>query len=274
MSVKKIINVSELQEVSETLLITLYLRNRETKRENGIIKDYKSVEIINSVNYDFSKYKSQYASKLNQAIISIRTEIIDQFVINFIAQHSHATIVNLGTGLCTRFFRIDNGLINWFGIDLPRVKPVWDKLIGESERHQYLAYSILDFEWIKKIKETKSKKILFIAEGILMYFSEIEVKQLIDAIKDNFPNSELIFDSLGLFLVQNSQINSCASKINVSYKWGIKDLTEIEAWNRGIELANRWYCFDRHKCRLGWLGLLSYIPMLRRQIKIGHIRFI
>ena len=104
MSVKKIINVSELQEISETLLITLYLRNRETKRENGIIKDYKSVEIINSVNYDFSEYKSQYASKLNQAIISIRTEIIDQFVINFIDQHSHATIVNLGTGLCTRYF--------------------------------------------------------------------------------------------------------------------------------------------------------------------------
>lgn len=271
---KKIINVTELQEVSETLLITVYLRNLETQREDGIIKDYKSVEIVNSINYDFSNYNLQYASKLNQAIISIRTEIIDEFAKSFIDQNSQATIVNLGTGLCTRFFRLDNGSINWFGIDLPRVKPVWDKLIGESERYQYLAYSILDFDWIEKIREKTSGKILFVAEGILMYFSEMEVKQLIDAVKENFPDSELIFDSLGVFLVQNSQINSCVSKINVSYKWGIKDLKEIETWDKGIKLANQWYCFDWHKSRLGWIGLLSYIPMLRRQITIGHVRFI
>ncbi|WP_019504943.1 class I SAM-dependent methyltransferase [Pleurocapsa sp. PCC 7319] len=270
---KKNINVTELQEVSETLLLTVYLRNLETLRKNRIIKDYKSVEIVNSINYNFSQRNSQYASKLNQAVISIRTEIIDEFVKKFINQHPHATIVNLGTGLCTRFFRIDNGSINWFGIDLPRVKPVWNKLIGESERYHYLAYSILDFDWIEKIRETASEKILFIAEGILMYFTETEVKQLMSAVKDNFPDSELIFDSLGVFLVNNSQINSCVSKINVSYKWGIENLKEIETWDQGIKLANQWYCFDRHKCRLGWIGLLSYIPMLRRQIKIGHIQF-
>ena len=125
---KNLINVTGLQEVSETLLITVYLRNLETKRENGIIKDDKSVEIVNSIDYDFSQFNSQ----LNQAIIAIRTEIIDEAVKNFISQNPDAIVVSLVTGLSTRFFRVDNGSINWFSIDLPRVKPVWDSLIGES----------------------------------------------------------------------------------------------------------------------------------------------
>ncbi len=56
---KNLINVSELQEVSETLLITVYLRNLETKREDGLIKDDKSVEIVDSINYDIQVYQKQ-----------------------------------------------------------------------------------------------------------------------------------------------------------------------------------------------------------------------
>ena len=41
------IDVTELREVSETLLITVYLRNLESKRENGIIIDSKSVLLQN-----------------------------------------------------------------------------------------------------------------------------------------------------------------------------------------------------------------------------------
>ena len=264
------INVAELQEVSETLLITVYLRSLETKREDGIIKDDKSVEIVDSINYNFSKFDSQ----LNQTIIAIRTEIIDEVVKNFINQNPDATIVSLGTGLSTRFFRVDNGLVNWFCIDLPRVKPVWDTLIGEAERYQYLAYSILDFSWIKKIKETTPEKIFFVAEGLLFYFSQIEVKQLIITLKNNFPGSEIIFDSIGMFLAKNSLLNPGVSKTNASFKWGIKNLEEIATWDEGIQLVDRWYYSDKHKNRLGWLGLSKYIPSLRRQAKIGHLRFV
>lgn len=265
----RLINVSELQGVSETLLITVYLRNLETKRKNGLIEDYKSVEIVDRINYDFAKFDSP----LNQAIIAIRTEIIDRAVINFINQHPNATIVSLGTGLSTRFFRVDNGLVNWFGIDLPRVKPAWNTLIGKSERYQYLTYSVLDFNWMKRIKE-RPEKILFIAEGLLMYLSEIEVKQLITALKNNFTGSEIIFDSIGKFLANNSQLNPGVSKTNARFNWGITDLKSIETWDEGIQLVDRWYYTDQHKNRLGWLQLLQYIPILKRQAKIGQLRFI
>lgn len=263
------LNVTGLKGVSETLLTTLYLRSLETKRKDGIIKDDHAVEIVKRINYNFTENNSQFS----QALIAIRTEIIDELVKKFINQHPDATIVNLGTGLCTRFFRVDNGSINWFCIDLPEVKLVWDNLIHKSERLHYLSYSALDFKWIQNIKEIAPDKILIIAEGLLMYFSEIEVRQLFKALKNNFVQSEIIFDSLGIFLAQNSRLNSGKLKIDASYKWGIKNLKEIETWERGIKLLDQWYYLDQHKDRLGLMGWLSYLPMIRRQVKIGHFQF-
>ena len=262
------IDVSDLSKVSETLLITAYLRSLETK-QNGIICDRKSIEIIDRINYDFSKYNSP----INQALIAIRTEVIDEFVQSFIRQNSLVTIVSLGTGLCTRFFRLDNSLTQWIAIDLPQVKLVWERLIGETERHQYIAHSVIDLNWIAKVKQVASGKVLFIAEGLLMFLSETEVKYLITNIRSNFPGSEMIFDSLGTILARNSKLNSGDLGIDASYQWGIKNLQEMEDWGQGIELVQQWYCLDRHKDRLGLLGWLSYLPILRRQVKIGHLRF-
>lgn len=263
------VSVDELQGVSETLLLTLYMRSLETKRKNGLIQDYKSVEIVNKIDYNFSHHDSEFS----QAIIAIRTEVIDRLVKKFVCQYPNTTVINLGAGLCTRFFRVDNGSVNWINIDLPQVKPVWDNLIGESARSQYLAHSILNFDWIEKVKAIASEKVLFVAEGVLMFFSESEVKQLMNKIQTNFAGSEIIFDSLGVFLAENSRLNSGDLGIEASYKWGIKDLRAIETWNEGIKLIDRCYYLDKHKNRLGWFGLFSYLPMLRRQIKIGHLRF-
>ena len=176
--------------------------------------------------------------------------------------------------MCTRFFRVDNGLISWFGVDLPTVQPIWHSLIGGSERQQFLADSVLNFNWIEEIPKKSSGKILFIAEGLLMYFSETEVKQLFQKIRNNFPQATIIFDSLGKFLAQNSRLNSGDLGIDTCYKWGIKNLIEIESWNQGIQLLDQWYYLDNHKNRLGLMGLLSYIPMVRRQVKIGLLQFI
>ncbi|MEM7759873.1 MAG: class I SAM-dependent methyltransferase [Cyanobacteria bacterium P01_A01_bin.40] len=261
--------VNGLEAVSETLLATVYLRSLESKKSQGIINDPKSVEIVNQINHDFSKYDCP----LNQALIAIRTEIIDEFVGNFIAQYPQTTVVNLGTGLCTRFFRLDNGSINWNGIDLPIVKTIWHSLLGETERHRYFSYSALDLDWMIKVKETRQNRVLFIAEGLLMFFSEIEVRYLIQNIRDNFANSELIFDSLGVLLAQNSRHERKVLGNSRLYRWGIDDLAEIENWGTRIKLINQWHYLDRHKARLGWLGLLSYLPLLRKQVKIGHLRF-
>ena len=263
------LNIARLKPVSETLLVTAYLRSQESQKLNGIIKDHKSEEIIASINHNFAKYNHS----LNQTLIAIRTQLFDEFTSSFIHQYPEATIINLGSGLCTRFFRLDNGSINWFDLDLPEVEPIWNSLIGQTERHKYYSSSVLDLDWMKKIKSERIHKPLFIAEGLLMFFSEIEVRYLLQNIRDNFADSEIIFDSIGTLLAKNSRRSSEILGVNVSYQWGIDNLSDIENWGKKIKLINQWHYLNRHKARLGWLGLLSCFPTLRRQVKIGHLRF-
>ena len=40
-----------LEGVSETLLMTLYVRARETQRPDAMIRDEKAVEMVNEIDY-------------------------------------------------------------------------------------------------------------------------------------------------------------------------------------------------------------------------------
>ena len=266
---KSLISVAELPEISETLLLTLYARYKETKKIDGIIKDEQAVEIVEKIDYDFSKFDSW----LIQAGVAIRTELCERAIMSFLDRNPASTVVNLGAGLCTKFFRLDNGLVNWYELDLPRVKPIWNKLIGQTERHKYLAYSVTDLNWIEEIKQTHPQKLLFVAEGLMMYLTEADVKKIILSIKANFPDSEMLCEAIGKLVVKGLSVDSVVSKINKMFQWGINDLKELDNWGNGISVIEQWYYSDYHKDRQGWMVFLGYIPILRKQVKLGHIKF-
>ncbi len=107
-----------LEGVPETLLIPLWARAVESKQENPIIIDDLSIEMIEKIEYDFSKFDKAWMS---QTGVVIRTELLDKATDAFICRNPDAVIINIGCGLDTRFFRVDNGRINWYDLDLPEV---------------------------------------------------------------------------------------------------------------------------------------------------------
>ena len=104
---------SKLAGVPETMLIPLWCKAAETERPGGIIQDDKSLEIIARIDYDFSRF--QDACLTSFAIVT-RTEIIDEMVTEYLNRRPKGTIVNLGSGLDTRFSRVDNGKMKWIDI--------------------------------------------------------------------------------------------------------------------------------------------------------------
>lgn len=109
--------VPELGEIQETLLIPLYGRAVQTRRRNGLIHDPKAVEMVDSLDYDFSRFDG--AKSLIGA--ALRTLQFDAWVADFLRRHPAGTVVEMGTGLNTRFERFDNGTVHWFDLDLPDV---------------------------------------------------------------------------------------------------------------------------------------------------------
>jgi len=62
-------------------------------------------------------------------------------------KHPRASVVNIGAGLDTTFYRVDNGLIHWYDLDLPAVFDIRRRLLPEPDRVTYIAKSFLDPSW-------------------------------------------------------------------------------------------------------------------------------
>ncbi|EPS50207.1 O-methyltransferase domain-containing protein [Clostridium botulinum A1 str. CFSAN002368] len=83
----------------------------------------------------------------------VRAKTFDDAIKNFISKYPNSSIVNLGAGLDTTFFRVDNENLNWYNIDLPDVIELRKKLLPESDREKCIAKSFLDISWFNDIKK-------------------------------------------------------------------------------------------------------------------------
>lgn len=256
----------------ETLLIPLYCKFLEVQRQDGLLKDDKVVEIVQQLNCDFNKFASSNTWS-SQVGVAVRTKILDQATRAFLSGNPYAVVVNLGAGLCTRFWRVDNGSVRWFELDLPEVKQVWSQVFTETDRHRYLTYSILDFDWIDELRPLRDSPFLFIAEGLFMYFEPQAVKRVIAEVQLYFPQSEMLIDAISPLIAKRTKQHPQVSKTDAVFKWGINTGQELETWNQNIHFIQEWYYLDQHGDRWRWMKWMRYIPPLRKAFKIMHIRF-
>ncbi len=261
----------KLSGVPETLLIPLWARAVETKNSNPIIKDYKAIEMMENIDYDFSKFDNAWMS---QTGVAVRTEILDNATKFFIDKNPNAIIINVGCGLDTRFLRLDNNRIVWYELDLPEPIRIKKEFFEETERYRMIAKSVFDYSWINEIK-VSNEPILIIIEGLLMYFTDQEVKNLINKLVSLFPNAEMLFETMTPSIVKRSNKHDTVNKVGVSFKWGINSGKEMLKFNERIDFIEEWNYFDYHKDRWRWFGRLALIPSFRKRFnnKIVHLRF-
>ena len=169
-------NRVSLEGVSETLLMTLYVRARETQRPDAMIRDEKAVEMVNQLETDFSRYRMQ---RHDEVAVIMRMKKFDSYVRDFLKRCPDAGLVHIGCGLDTRFERVDNGKVEWFDLDMPDVMALRQKFIhSESSRYHTLATSVFEEDWLEEVSRFKPRPFMFVAEGVLPYFEEAQVKAL------------------------------------------------------------------------------------------------
>ena len=261
----------KLEGVSETLLIPLWARATETKRTDAIIKDHQALSMMEQIEYDFTKFEKTW---LSQVGIAIRTELLDTAVTNFIGKYPNAVIINLGCGLDTRFFRIDNRQINWYDLDLPEPIRIRRLFFSETDRYRMIAKSVFDDTWPKDIIR-QDKPVLFIAEGLLMYFTEPEVKKLFSRLIDSFPGEQMLLEILAPIMVKNNKRHDTVGTMDAPFQWGAIDGAAVETLHSHIRFVQEWNYFDSHRERWRWFGWLAIIPAFKRSFnnKIVHIKF-
>ena len=262
------ISLEKIHGIPETLLIPLRGRYLETKRHDGIINDPKSVEIVNSIDHDFTGDELPWDG---QILMAARTEILDEITRKFLEDHPESVVVNLGCGLDTRVHRVDNGRVLWYELDLCECIEIREKFFQETDRIRFIPKSVMDFSWIDYI--VKDRKTLFIAEGLLNYFSEKDVRAIVDAIKENFPDAEFVFEAYSKIITKSWHRTKQVRNAFSLFKWGIITGKKMEKWGRGIKFLKDLHYMDRHPKRWKWMRFLRYIPRFKKIMKIVHLRF-
>ncbi len=223
--------------VEETLLLPLWGRAYETQKKNPRLMDEKAVEIIKSIDYDFSEIeKTQGMSQHGWIARSIHT---DKMARTFIEKHSAATIVNIGCGLDTTFSRIDNGKILFYELDLPDVIELRKNFYQDSERHQSIASSFLEMEWFDNI--IVQDGLLLLAGGVLYYFEEEQIRQFFIAVADHFSTCDFYFDSLSpacLKMAKKAVLKKGGMGMKQEGGWGLKRIKSLESWDNRIKVMD------------------------------------
>lgn len=171
------------------MLRTLYDRASEASREGSFFTDPEAIRIFESIDYDFARRFGR-----PDPSHAMRSRLFDRVVRAWILAHPGGTVVELGCGLETQFQRCDDGDVHWVCVDLPEAIAVRRRFLREQPRCRYVAKSALDPSWMSGVDASQG---LFVtAQGLLMYLEESDVRALLRAILERFPDVELMFDTV------------------------------------------------------------------------------
>ncbi|MEM9563308.1 MAG: class I SAM-dependent methyltransferase [Actinomycetota bacterium] len=223
-----------LGAVQETLLIPLLGRARETEKPDGLIDDRRAVEIVERLDYDFSKWEG--GRSLPGA--TLRTRMFDTWVEEFLAANPTGTVVELGCGLNTRADRLDNGQATWFDLDLPDVIDLRRRFFSDEPRRTMLAASILDTEWMDVV-DAAGGPWMFVSDAVLIYLDEDRVRRAITQIAERFEPMRLAFDTADQVMVDRQARHDAMKHLSPDswFVWACPDSRVIDSWDIGLEVV-------------------------------------
>lgn len=218
--------------VEWTNLCTLYLRAYESRSSAPILGDTAAAEAVDRIEYDWVRMRRAMHPGSNQYMVTMRAKQLDDWGSDFLRRYPNAVVLHLGCGMDTRAFRLHPPeTVQWFDIDQPNVIALRRKLYDDSDGYRMIGSSVTD-KWLDEIPT--DLPMLMVAEGLLMYLTEPEVRTLLQRLTDRFGSGELLFDTV-------SPIGPRLSKVLTKgiTKWGTGDAHEIEQWNPRLRFLER-----------------------------------
>lgn len=250
-----------LEGVEKTMLLTLFAKAQHSQEKNRKFYDEKAIEVISKIKYDFTAANKD--RKMKFGVIS-RTIVLDEMVSDYINKHPHCTIINIASGMDTRFNRLDNGYIRWYNVDLENSANFRLKYIEDSDRVKTIAYSAMDEKWVDEIK-IESGNVLFIIEGLTMYLQEKDVSDILKIINGNFMHCTVFMEIMPPSSVEHTKEIS-VEETDSEFTWGLQRGYELLNINPNFKWIKDVNLFDGANKYKPISRLFTWIPMIRNRM--------
>ncbi|MEV6566769.1 class I SAM-dependent methyltransferase [Streptomyces kronopolitis] len=181
---------ADLTGVPETALWTLRHRAAEAARPDTVLSDPRAVRLAAALDFpDQGPVRPWLAQG-----IALRALAFDEVVRGFLTDHPDGTVVALGEGLETQFWRVDNGRVRWVTVDLPEPLALRGRVLPHGARQRLVACDARERRWTAGIDAARG--VLVTAQGLLMYLEPAAATRLIGVCAAAFPGGTMVFDTV------------------------------------------------------------------------------
>lgn len=156
---------------------------------------------------------------------------------------------------------MDNSRITWYNLDLPETIEVRDSVYHETGRVSTVACSAYDPAWAQMIE--KRGKMLFVIEGLSMYLTAEQVRDMLAIIRDNFDNATVMMECLCPKFVKKESLERSIQATGAKFKWGANSFDDLGEAGRGFRrvkddniLRGMWTLSPAYK-------LVTWIPIMK-----------
>jgi O-methyltransferase involved in polyketide biosynthesis len=184
-----------------------------------VLADPVAVALVDRIDYPFAE---RFGESFGQ-FQALRTKAFDREVRRFLQRHPEGTVVALGEGLETQFWRVDNGSVRWVGVDLPEVEDLRARLLPRAERVTSRGESVTDLGWLEELAGGPT---LVTAQGLLMYLRRADVDAIVDGIATALPRGgDFVFDAMAPWAVARSRAGKLSHRgyAPPPWDWGMDD---------------------------------------------------
>ncbi len=185
--------------VEETLLLPLYGRKLAMDLYPDLFTDKACKTLLQQIDYPEPQNPPQNTHdiklKIGAILAGTRQNNMATVCRNYLHQHPEACVVNLGCGLDTTFYLVDNQHAHGYNIDLPDVIDIRNQLLPPTTNETNIAHDITDITWFDNLDFTPEKGAVFFASGVFYYIRKQQVIGLLTQMAKAFPGAKIVFDA-------------------------------------------------------------------------------
>lgn len=170
-----------------TMIRGLYNRASEASRPDTVFFDPAATLIAPKIELDYAKH---FGKPTTGQVVRAMT--IDHLLRHWLTTYPDGQVVALGDGLETQCYRVDNGKVKWFSVDLPETMALRTRLIPDTDRRRNITCSALDTRWMDEINP--KEPVFVTGAGLFKFLQPKDVRTLVGMIATRFMSSEIVFD--------------------------------------------------------------------------------
>ena len=225
----------ELVGVQKTLSPVLKAKALDNRLPAPILGDSYAEQVMRRLDPDYDK--GRFGTSQLGLVAVVRAKAHDDWARSFLADHRDAVVLNLGCGLDARVYRIDPpATVDWYDLDYPAVIELRQQFLPPREHCTLIRSNVTDLTWLERIP--RGRPVLVIAEGLVPYLTETDVRRMLTSIVDAFPTGQIQLDTVSVSAWRFSKWDPLGRRYNALFHCGFDDPAALADWHPRLEYVD------------------------------------